>query len=551
MKSTRHPHLIPDINNWPIRKLALDRKKYVDEIVEEASSYLTQTQDDLLRILTRTYEMEQKRIKSDPWKVDPPNQQIYWNKIRKRISAVEALPPDNLTRIEESLSILHSIIRLYAEEIVGDFRVGTFKFARVYSHIFFRILFNRFFSRPLGFWGKRSSLDERVLIKGEVERVRTLFDKGTIIFVPTHSSNLDSLFIGFAVDEFMGLPGFNYGAGLNLYNGELVAYLMNRLGAYRVDRRKKNPIYLETLKSTSRLAIYRGVNSLFFPEGTRSRSGGIEKHLKLGLLGTAMQAQRKLYQHDINNKVIIVPLTLNYHNVLEANDLVESYIRGSGVLGLMRRKIKRPGMIKKTLGTLKHFLKSGMTVYITVGSPMDILGNKLDEQGNSLDDTGESLDIREYFVHDQEINTDSQRENIYTQHLSDKIYKSFQKHLVIFESTLCARAFLEASIQAFKLSSALEVLRLDTNDLCFPLDSYKEVLKKSYKYYRQLSQEGQCETSGWENRSIQEIIEKGMDQINVYHNYSVLKIKGDMICTYNSGLIVYYSNRLNIFEKLD
>lgn len=41
---------------------------------------------------------------------------------------------------------------------------------------------------------------------------------------------------------------------------------MNRLGAYRVDRRKKNAIYLEALKVYSTEVIMRGGHSLFFRE---------------------------------------------------------------------------------------------------------------------------------------------------------------------------------------------------------------------------------------------------------------------------------------------
>ncbi len=44
----------------------------------------------------------------------------------------------------------------------------------------------------------------------------------------------------------------------------------------------------------SRLSIQRGVNSLFFPGGTRSRDGAIETDLKMGLLGTVVEAQRAM-----------------------------------------------------------------------------------------------------------------------------------------------------------------------------------------------------------------------------------------------------------------
>src|SRR3546814_15272144 len=51
----------------------------------------------------------------------------------------------------------------------------------------------------------------------------------------------------------LGLPAFIYGAGLNLFNRKIFAYFMNSLGAYKVDRRKKNLPYLETLKTYSTL----------------------------------------------------------------------------------------------------------------------------------------------------------------------------------------------------------------------------------------------------------------------------------------------------------
>jgi len=80
-----------------------------------------------------------------------------------------------------------------------------------------------------------------------------------------------------------------------------------------VDRRKKNMMYLETLKTYSKEAIQFGCHSLFFPGGTRSRSGIIESKLKLGLLSTAIEAQRANFQNgitDVSGKIFIVPVTI-------------------------------------------------------------------------------------------------------------------------------------------------------------------------------------------------------------------------------------------------
>jgi glycerol-3-phosphate O-acyltransferase len=53
----------------------------------------------------------------------------------------------------------------------------------------------------------------------------------------------------------------------------------------------------------SSLSIQRGTNSIFFPGGTRSRSGAIENKLKMGLLGTLVEAQRAMIQRNENTKI--------------------------------------------------------------------------------------------------------------------------------------------------------------------------------------------------------------------------------------------------------
>ena len=45
-------------------------------------------------------------------------------------------------------------------------------------------------------------------------------------------------------------------------------------------------LYKEVLKTFSQVILERGMHSIFFPGGTRSRSGAVERKLKLGLAGT-------------------------------------------------------------------------------------------------------------------------------------------------------------------------------------------------------------------------------------------------------------------------
>src|SRR6185436_15185158 len=94
------------------------------------------------------------------------------------------------------------------------------------------------------------SLQSRLHILGEVPSLQKLAKKGTILLVPTHQSNIDSVLIGYVI-YLMSLPPFAYGAGLNLFTNPVLSFFMSRLGSYTVDRQKNNTIYKEVLKNYS------------------------------------------------------------------------------------------------------------------------------------------------------------------------------------------------------------------------------------------------------------------------------------------------------------
>ena len=261
------PPLIPDISDWPINKLSVQREAFVDEVVEYTMAQLSSRfAHNWEKLITRTIYLEEIRVKENPWKADPPNEKIYWKKLRHDFDDIADEEEELQTDLKREL--VEKIVRRYTEEIVGNFNIRTFKFARKFLTAFFSRLLKTASARN---WrrilGSSEVLDKRLRVYGPVERIRELYSQGTLVVLPTHFSNLDSILIGFALDRIMGLPSFSYGAGLNLFDSEIISFFMNRLGAYRVDRRKKNPIYLETLKSMSSLSIQRGTNSIFFLEG--------------------------------------------------------------------------------------------------------------------------------------------------------------------------------------------------------------------------------------------------------------------------------------------
>ncbi|MCB0532206.1 MAG: 1-acyl-sn-glycerol-3-phosphate acyltransferase [Lewinellaceae bacterium] len=542
---TTYPRIIENTEDWPIYRLSEDRANFIQDI--EASTFQrlnTNSWQAKMDMLVKTIYQERIRIKESPWKVDPPNERSFWNKVSKRLIK-KSLDRNDPEAQAEAEDMLKKIIHRYAEEIVGTFKVSTFRFAQRFLTVLFNRLLNAAVDKSLAsLWRGRRQLYERLNVVGDVETVRHLFRYGTVVVVPTHSSNLDSILVGYAMDQIMGLPSFSYGAGLNLYNFGPAAYFMNRLGAYRVDRRKKNPIYLETLKTMSKLSIERGVNSLFFPGGTRSRSGELDRDLKLGLLGTTVEAQRTMCQHNEGKKVFIVPMVIGYHFVLEAPFLIEQYLRYTGKEHYLRLRDDSQS-VRSWLRFIWRFFSTTSDISLSVGRPMDVMGNFVDAQGRSFDKFGTEIDIREYFMTDNVFNEDHQRESEYTKLLAERIVERYSVENVVLSSHLVAFAVFEMLVHENPKLDLYGIMRLPPDDYLFPYNAVVEVVEQLQAKLYEWEQAGRIKLSPAIHRPATEVVQHGVRKLGVFHAEKPLGFtKDNGIVSSNFRVLYFYRNRL-------
>ena len=547
------PHVLPDLEHWPINELSTRRLSFVDKIVDETVDIILNDGTDLVSLMEQVIQLEERRIKKDPWSVDPPNEKAFWRNIKKTIGEIDKLPKRNEQRIKLGEEVLARVIKVYAQEIAGKFKPSMFRFARKFCNAFFSLLFNKFSDGRFGFWGGKKTIGDKIRLTGHVEHVRNLFDKGTLVIVPTHSSNLDSLFLGYALDTFVGLPSSHYGAGLNLYNSEIAGYFMNRLGAYRVDRRKKNRIYLETLKTASRIAIKLGVNSLFFPGGTRSRSGEMEQNLKLGLLGTTIQAQRMLFEENSSRKIFIIPLVISYSNVLEDATLYNNYLYRQGLLSLARKNIPRRSSITRAFKLFGKLFSDDMVNYLSFGQPMDVFGNVVDENGHSLDKWGNRISKKEYFLQNTMLSHDGQREVQYTRHLSDFISDAYLKNNVVRVGNLVAAALLESIKEENNVEEVKSILQLPRGDLSCDSGLFFRTFESLIQRFKDYEAEGVCllEISMLQPADVHALIEMGIKQLRTYQLWHVVKQRNDRFVTDHIGLLLFYANRLECYYQYE
>jgi len=446
--------------------------------------------------------------------------------------------------------LVRKIVDRYAEEIVGGFKVSTFKFARKFLTLFFKVIFNTAWSLGKGrVFGNRKELQDRIKVYGEVEKLRSLMKQGTVVLVPTHFSNLDSIMIGYALDGVVGVPSFTYGAGLNLFNNKIVAYYMNRLGSYRVDRRKKNKIYLETLKGMSNLAMQRGTNCLFFPGGTRSRSGSLETRLKLGLVGSAVEAQRVLLEKGFERKVFIVPMVIGYHFVLESKSLISQHLQKTGEERFLNSKNDESRSISKIIRFIWQYFSRSSEITVSFGAPLDVVGNVVDNDGQSLDGNGNPIDIKGYFSWDGKVNPDFQREQEYTRRLGQKIVESFHKDNIVMSSHLVAHtAFLLLKSQHPKLD-IYGILRLPRDEFELTKEEFIQALDDIKNQLFELRDNGKVKLSDEISWETEKLMEDGLQNLGLYHRENPLGMnKKGKIVSEHFPMLYFYHNRLSNYN---
>lgn len=544
-KNRPYKPILDGIPDWPVYKLSKNRKEFIDEVTQKTIARIKElrpVRKNLLDDLEATVYREQNRIKRNRWRVDPKDDSKFWSGIKNELVGLGNRPIEEADKAIDLL--LEKITHRYASEIAGNFRPSSYRFAREVIKFGFLRLLNGARVKKIGaFFRNRYGLRDKIHIVGKVKMLRKLAKQGTVVMVPTHFSNLDSILIGWVIHS-MGMPAFIYGAGLNLFNIKIIAYFMNSLGAYKVDRRKKNLPYLEALKMYSSLAMQKGAHSLFFPGGTRSRSGLIEKQLKLGLLSTAIEAQRSNYQQAGEiKKIFVVPVTLNYHCVLEAPEMIEDYLQVKGQDRYFQEEDKYGSF--QLIKFLFKFFSNPSSISVSIGPGLDVLGNYVDEEGNSLDAHGRVINTKDYFISSGEITIDRQREDEYTRMLSQQIVKEYHKINRVFSSHLVAFIAFEMWQKKHPTLDLFSLLRIPEEDLEIEYTEFKNVFKKVRKQIYLLKEEGKINYATHLKGQSDIVINRGLDNVGVFHlNRPLIKNKKGNIITKDLSLLYYYHNRL-------
>jgi len=478
--------------------------------------------DPLVETVHETIYTETQRLAAEPAGGRARSDRAFVAELR------HALPGAAQTELER---MVRRIVARYAVEISGRFDPAVYAVA------------TRALPGALAQLLGGGDVEQRLLLEGEVEALRAAAAHGTVALVPTHVSNLDSLVMGWAIYR-LGLPPFAYAAGLNLFSNPALGFFMGHLGAYTVDRKKHDPLYLATLKEYATVLFARGQHGLWFPGGTRSRSGAVERSLKLGLLGTLPQALSRSLSAGRRGGLYVVPCTLTYPLVLEASSLVADFLRREGGPHYVELddEFSRP---RRWAAFFKGLAELDLAVHVRFGAPMDVVGNPIDAEGRSVDPKGRPIDVRGYLTAGGQLVADAARDAEYTREVGEQIARAWKRDTVALPTSVLAWAVFERARRERPHADLFRLLRglapqaeLDLGTICADVERLVARLTG-------LAASGRARlASELQPGHAREAVERALATFATYHPVPVLQRRGDRIAVTDANLVYYYRNRL-------
>lgn len=509
----------------PIFGFNAARSSIVDEVVHRIT---THTKDPLL-VLNEAAYLETRRLASGHPEL------AEWRYLATHLGRMTD------AELREKLRVYAD---RYAWDVAGNFDGKVYKFAsRAMAPLLGALMSPRSTLRNIHQSLDLTALDSRIVVQGPREHIRKLSEIGTVVFTPTHLSNLDSVVFGFAIER-AGLPPAVYGAGKNLFTNPVLSYFMHNLGAYRVDRRLRHSLYKDVLKTYSTVMLERGYHSLFFPGGTRSRSGGVERKLKLGLAGTGIEAFVRTTVRGRTQPVFFVPATINYLLTLEAETLIDDFLQEEGKARYIIEDDEST-RIGRVAAFMNKLLGLDAACVIRFSRPLDCFGNFVDDEGVSHDNRGRPVDAVSYVIgREGKPAMDHARDAEYTRELGDRIVDALRRDTVVMGTHVVAACAFERLRRAVGKADLFAVLR-HRDDVAVARGELAEDVDVFLARAAELEDKGEIVLApNLKGKRGDAVVEDALRAFAGYHTQEVLAPRGGELVLRDTRLLFYYQNRL-------
>jgi len=190
----------------------------------------------------------------------------------------------------------------------------------------------------------------------KLERIQALAQRQSVVFLPTHKSNLDHLVLRYIL-YLNGHPPNHTAGGINMSFFPM-GPLMHRSGVFFIRRSfKENDVYKFVLRQYIDYLIEKRFPLEWYIEGGRSRSGKLLPP-RLGLLAYVVDSYRRGRADD----VALIPVSIAYDQISDVQDYAAEQQGGA----------KRRESFGWLVGWIRRLRRRYGTIHIDLGEPLSL-----------------------------------------------------------------------------------------------------------------------------------------------------------------------------------
>jgi len=157
--------------------------------------------------------------------------------------------------------------------------------------------------------------------------------------------------------------------------------------------------------------------------------------------------------------------------------------------------------------------------------------------------------VKDYFVLNNELGVNEQREQVYTKLLGEKIGERFLKENIVLSSHAVAFGAFEVLKKQLRENDLFSVLRLPEEDFVFDQELFNRYISVLQKALIDAEQAGRLKLSRKIRGSVQELIEDGIRNLGVFHAKKPIEINNQgQLVSEDFKVLFYYHNRLTGYE---
>jgi len=240
----------------------------------------------------------------------------------------------------------------YLDEIAAKYSPGLIKMAEVIVGWFLRTMF-----------------EDVIVNTDDLNKIKTMSQKGPLILIPNHKSHIDYLILSYLLYH-NNMPCPHIAAGKNLSFWPM-GPIFRGGGAFFIRRTFRGAVlYSKVFSEYIYKLLQEGFNIEFFIEGGRSRTGKLIMP-KLGLLSILLDA----YKNGACEDMIFVPIYIGYDRVIEETAYLNELEGGKKEKENFLQVIKARKFLKNRYGK----------IYIQFHDPLS-LNDLLSQYSSSLSD---------------------------------------------------------------------------------------------------------------------------------------------------------------------